>query len=276
MMGVGRRLLGGVVLLSAGCTVLSGADRLTSRDDDAMLASSEDAGTDAPVEIEKKEDAASDAAPDAEPSSPIPQGALVARWPFDEGSGTIIGDATGRGHDGLATGGTWIPGRPGKSGNALRLDGTQRVDVPAHPDFDRVANPKMTLTIWARRDETMDHDMFFSISYGTTDQSFGIEARTETTLSYFDSVEHQPEGPASVAMGTWHHYAVVIDGTQARVYLDGDKIVDGAASHSAPLTSTGVMIGGSTYGDRFKGAVDEARIYRLALDDEQLAWDRDH
>lgn len=36
------------------------------------------------------------------------------------------------------------------------------------------------------------------------------------------------------------------------------------------------MIGGSVWSDRFKGAIDEVRIYRAALTDAQVLFDRDH
>jgi hypothetical protein len=276
---VGRSFSFALVFAVTGCTVLTGADRFEARDTpEKKIFSSDDASTSEdsavpPPSVEAGTDAAVDAGADA--GTPPPAGSLVARWAFDEGSGTTVGDSSGKGHDGTTSGGLWVAGRPGR-GSAYELDGTDdHVDVAAHADFNRVANPMMTLTAWARRLETMNHDMFFSVSYGGDDQSFGIEIRTDTMLGYFDGNTHAAEATVNIPNGAWHHYAVVIDGTQTRIYLDGVKVSEGAAD-ATPRTSVGVILGGSSYGDRYKGVIDDMRVYRATLDDAQIAWDRDH
>ena len=74
---------------------------------------------------------ASDAALDGDAS----QDGLLARWTFDEDGGTTAHDVSGRGHDGLVLGGSWVAG---KRGGALLLNGTSDyVAVPPSTDFDR-------------------------------------------------------------------------------------------------------------------------------------------
>ena len=49
---------------------------------------------------------------------------LVAHWNFDAGSGTVLADSSGNGHDGsLLRGPTWVAG---KSGTALSFSGSRR------------------------------------------------------------------------------------------------------------------------------------------------------
>ena len=45
---------------------------------------------------------------------------LVGKWNFDEGAGSVVGDSSGNGNDGVIRGATWVKG---KYGGALSFDG---------------------------------------------------------------------------------------------------------------------------------------------------------
>src|SRR4030095_12635881 len=61
--------------------------------------------------------------------TPIPPTSLVAAYNFNEGSGTIVNDASGNGNNGTISGATWTTS--GKYGNALSFNGSNsRVTVP--------------------------------------------------------------------------------------------------------------------------------------------------
>lgn len=69
---------------------------------------------------------------------------LVAHWSFDEGSGTVVGDRSGNGHDGQLTGGAWTTS--GHFGGALTLSSGDHVTVPNFPQ----ATPGWTVSVWTR------------------------------------------------------------------------------------------------------------------------------
>ena len=67
---------------------------------------------------------------------------LVAHWTFDEGSGTVVGDHSGNGHDGQLTGGSWIGA--GQFGGALQFASGDYVTVSDFPQ----ATPNWTVSVW--------------------------------------------------------------------------------------------------------------------------------
>jgi len=67
---------------------------------------------------------------------------LVAHWTFDDGSGTVMADHSGNGHDGQLTGGSWTGA--GHFGGALQLASGDYVTVSDFPQ----ATPNWTVSAW--------------------------------------------------------------------------------------------------------------------------------
>jgi Concanavalin A-like lectin/glucanases superfamily len=67
---------------------------------------------------------------------------LVAHWPFDEGSGTMVLDHSGNGLNGTLVGGTWISA--GRFGGALQLALKDTITFPNFPQ----ATPNWTVSVW--------------------------------------------------------------------------------------------------------------------------------
>ena len=73
----------------------------------------------------------------------------IAVWHFDEGSGTIIGDATGNGNDGtLSNSSIWSPN--GISGSCLHFDGNSLISIP-HESI-QVPDEAITIEAWVKID----------------------------------------------------------------------------------------------------------------------------
>ena len=71
-------------------------------------------------------------------------------------------------------------------------------------------------------------------------------------------------------VGAWHHYVVVVvDTNQVRLCFDGVRVGQGSPDRT-PRTAKEVLLGRSTWGDRFKGAIDRARFFRVALTDAEV------
>jgi hypothetical protein len=66
---------------------------------------------------------------------------------------------------------------------------------------------------------------------------------------------------------SWHHYAVVYDGTTARLYYDGQEVVSGPASLNTGNTSFRI---GVWNGREFNGNIDEVRVWNKALDAQTI------
>jgi hypothetical protein len=70
-------------------------------------------------------------------------------------------------------------------------------------------------------------------------------------------------GGTTVTTGVWHHVAGVFDGSQLRVYLDG-QLDNSKASSFAPTSGTSNLevgiSGGGAFAFPFNGLIDEARV----------------
>ena len=73
--------------------------------------------------------------------------------------------------------------------------------------------------------------------------------------------------------GAWHHVAMVHDGSDLRLYLDGEETSsDIGTAPLSPFTSAMLSIGGSDNGlDLFQGALDEIRIYNRSLTTAEIS-----
>lgn len=81
---------------------------------------------------------------------------------------------------------------------------------------------------------------------------------------------------ASLVLGQWHHVAVVADGTQFQLYLDGvlqasggNSTTDyGSSSYPFRIGGGGIL---DTSGNYFNGSIDEVAVFGYALTAEQIA-----
>ena len=256
------------MLTGVGCSIVVDTDGLSGGSSGTPVVSPE-SGADALADV-ATDTSKIDGSPPIDAGDPT----LVGDWPFDEGSGTKIHDRSGHAHDGVAAGGTWVDDHASQPASALRLGGGSAfVSIEPHADFDRPASARLTLVAWMRSNEEPAHNMFFSVSFGETEQSYGIELITPTQLTYWDGTEHRAVATiAAIGMG-WHHYGVVVEDENVRIYFDGVRVSDGRVDMT-PRRSTQVLLGRSTFGDRLNGALDKMRYYRRALTDAEIVAEK--
>lgn len=232
--------------------------------------------TDAGEEDDATDGTDAGATPDADATAPKDSGTgyvtppgLVADWAFNEGTGTTVNDKTGKGHAATAFGGTWGPDRNGVAGHAYTLaSGTDHLEINGSTDFDRPADAKLTIVAWARYDEAPSHGFVIDVGFGA--EGYGIELRTSTKLTYWDGTQHAIETTVPDVVGAWHHFGVVIEGSQARLYFDGTRINAGAVD-ATPRTATKVTIGKDAVDNVFtRGGFSGIRFFKSALSDAQV------
>jgi hypothetical protein len=122
---------------------------------------------------------------------------LVAAYGFEEGSGTAIGDASGRNNNGVASGTTWSTA--GKFGNALVFNGTNaarhraKYSVAATDDGDDTRGVGLSDhgAYRVARDRRQDVDGYYLMASTGQRQSSGGRAAhgpTATRTSFGPSV----------------------------------------------------------------------------------------
>jgi glucose/arabinose dehydrogenase len=204
---------------------------------------------------------------------PLPQG-LVAAYSFDEGSGGVAGDATGKGHVGTIAGATWTAA--GKFGGALSFDGVDDwVTVADANDLDLTTG--MTISAWVR-----------PATLGTRWRT--VLFKEGGPLAYSLYAHERGAGPVSevlaggalrlarrttpLPLNAWSHLAATYDGAALRLYVDGTLAGSTASTGSMAVTSGVLRIGGNNvWNEWFSGLIDEVRIYDRALSQSEIQGD---
>ncbi|MBL7186330.1 MAG: LamG domain-containing protein [Phycisphaerae bacterium] len=207
---------------------------------------------------------------------------LIAHWEFDEGSGTIARDSSGKGHDGTLLGDPqWVTGMIGSG--ALSFDGTDGL-VEAGDDASLSLTDALTITAWVWvHDLNTFYFLLCKQPSGTAGDNYpgNYEFRTEANTGALQFGHQEAEGEqftfytsdSSIAVEQWHHVAVTVTkGDLVEFYIDGV-----AAGSSEQSTNFGVLndepvrIGGRKDGySFFNGLLDDIRLYNRALSATQI------
>lgn len=198
---------------------------------------------------------------------------LVAHWSLDEGSGTLAADSSPNGLDASITGAAvW---RAGQRGSALHLGAEPAfLQVPAAAALD--LTDALTLAAWVRPIQSTGVSQMLFSKDNAWELEIGKTGPQSYSLRFDNTVVGQ--GLSPVELGVWQHIAVTWDGSVVRYFHNGES--DGSTPYTGLLPSaasdlglggrpTDTASGGPTF--FFDGALDEARIYRRALDAAEIA-----
>ena len=206
---------------------------------------------------------------------------LVAHWTFDEGSGTVVGDHSGNGHDGQLTGGTWVP--DGRFGGALELAQGDYVTVTGFPQ----ATANWTVSVWTKASEAqLVADMGDGETILSTENVFeggwqlhldnrpGFEQFDAAYWAGPDVNDYVVVNCACIAADRWIHLTAVFDDDvkQLTFYRDGARVFGrGMPSPILPGDTT-LYMGTWNMGGRFLAAVlDDFAIWSRPLGPGEIA-----
>jgi hypothetical protein len=219
--------------------------------------------------------------PDVAPT-PIdqPDPALVGRWPFDEGAGSVAMDTSGNAnHGGLRTPDPAFAWGPGRRGGALNLTASTWVEVPTSTSINSVAATNaVTVTAWVFA-RSIGPDAFnFIVSrqlgLGPLD-NFGLTLREGRPT--FAIVTDFVSGPTPIGLRRWLHLAVTYDGQAAYVYADGVQVATRTLGRRITTETRPLLIGGnqndgsSRPKEFFDGFVDDVAVWSRALGPAEIA-----
>ena len=204
--------------------------------------------------------------------------ALLARWNFDEDSGSIAFDSVSN-RNGTIVNATRIPGKVGTG--ALQFNGSNSyVLVGGEQSPLQLTNTNFAITWWQRWDGptaaiqevvAMDDGADFSGGY-----HIWMTAGTPTMNLHATS---QADVWNSMAQATtsWSFYALTSDGINRRIYVNG--VLTGTKPIVEPLKSDGddpfvigaIRLQNGNFIDVFNGALDDIRIYQRSLSAAEVA-----
>jgi len=228
------------------------------------------------------------------------QGGPVGWWAFDECSGSVANDRSGKGNNGTITigatgsntsagtcggssGQAWFHGATGKRNASLDFDGTD--DYINAGDITVLNSASaFTVTVWMNQDVLNQEDWIFSKSVDSNTR-LGIVTWSDGTM-YFE-----PDGATNrgrlfnystiISAGQWHHIAMVFDGSQSgnanrlKAYVDGKQQTldfQGTIPATTPNTSGNPVTFGENLDatDFYSGKLDEVKIFNYALTPQQI------
>lgn len=213
---------------------------------------------------------------------------LILHASFDEAGGTLVLDHSLEGNNG-----TLIESLPdtrvaGYIGSALAFNGSTptHVLIPDGPSFRGLSN--ITFSAWVNAAADWSHlDRPILAKEGPTGHSFHFGCdRTPDGYKWGVLFAHQGEtwsgGDAtrhtcSLPVDRWVHLTATYDGTTTRFYQDG-LFVASTGAFSGPIGDSAatlrIGLNSDFYGTgneaRFRGIIDEVRIYNRALSDTEV------
>ena len=199
---------------------------------------------------------------------------LVGFWRFDEGSGAVARDSSGKNHHGEIVGAAFVKR---DKAYALRFNGEAGfVEVSAQPNLD--IGSAGTISLWFKSDQ-VDGGLF---SWGAHDAglrnlfALAFDSRTpwgtpgyELRLWMGNGRDRYSEHIADPRKGDWNHIAFTIDARRVTCFRDGAP--DTATSLPVPININNVpfVIGKFAQGQGgrsvFRGLIDEVRLYNRPL-----------
>jgi Concanavalin A-like lectin/glucanases superfamily/Bacterial TSP3 repeat len=199
---------------------------------------------------------------------------LVLYYPFD-GSGAIV-DASGMGHMGTSYDADWTS--EGKLGGAYRFDGTNDHILTSDSGLPAGDSPR-TISMWLANDAVYSNDGTDFISYGTQSiNNFNYLAidwrvgRKQFAFSQWGAVVLSTSRVTTVS--NWIHIAHVYGGTNNhKWYVNGVEGTGLKETHGPVNTilSGTLRLGSQSFSvNKFRGKIDEVRIYNRALSASEI------
>jgi hypothetical protein len=203
-----------------------------------------------------------------------PSTGLVGAWGFDETSGTTAVDSSGKGNAGTLTGATRTAA--GKFGRALSFtaDGNW-VTVADSASLD--LTNALTVEGWAN--PTAGGDAWRTLAVKETPSGLAWALYPFGDAGFpsghaFTSSELWARGTSKLPVNTWSHVAVTYDGSVIRLYVNGVQVATRTQSGALITSTRPLRFGGNgVWGEWFRGALDEIRVYNRALSGAEIQTD---
>ncbi|MCF6213163.1 MAG: T9SS type A sorting domain-containing protein [Flavobacteriaceae bacterium] len=197
---------------------------------------------------------------------------LIAYYPFNGNAN----DESGNNHNGTVYGATLTSDKNGNSNSAYYFDG-----IDNYIDVGNWENGgPMTITFWARWDTANHNSRIIDFGNGEANDNITIGNNQSTGKVLFQIYNGATNKFLStyyveIDFGVWNSYVGRIDQNGImNIFKNGTRITERQQANIPNIiTRTKQYIGKSntSYDQFFKGAIDEIRIYNVALTDAQIS-----
>ncbi|WP_169089299.1 glycoside hydrolase family 2 TIM barrel-domain containing protein [Paenibacillus sp. PL91] len=197
---------------------------------------------------------------------------LVAHWKFDEGSGTTVGDSSGKGNIGtLVNNPTWTDS--GKIGGALTFSGGSRVEINAPATLNQTGDETVSLWFKTSQPATSTTSIFRQDKRFTALQLAGGKAQ----VAYWPNSSSNLKTlsfPWTYSDNQWHHYVASYDSsTGLKIYVDGNVVASDTMNLGPlPAVTNKIALGAAEFGgEAYNGLLDDVRVFDLELTQDQVS-----
>jgi len=197
---------------------------------------------------------------------------LVAWWRLDEGSGMMAFDSSGNGNDARFEGAPeWV--EDGKFGKALKFNGSS--DYLAAPDSESldINGDQLSIAAWVNgEDWPAANHIVRKIADTGTGAIYMIRVQPDTVRVYLNTSAGETivQGTTVLPTNEWVHVALTYDGTEARIYVNGQLDVSSNVSGEVSESNNELRIGRGEPAGYFVGMIDDVRLYNHALTESEL------
>ncbi len=148
------------------------------------------------------------------------------------------------------------------------------IDVEDNLDLDPSG---FTISAWIKRDAA-DSGVKSIVSKRNTSFTSGYDLRirddNRIQIIWKNGSDQNLTGSTTIPDDEWHHVAVIYDGSQIYIYIDG--VLDRNQAKTAPVATTNSFLiaaaGKGTITQHFRGNIDEVRVWNTALTEDQLRF----
>jgi hypothetical protein len=224
------------------------------------------------VEFSPKPDIPTALQPTASPRA-SPTG-LAAYYDFDEpiSDAGLVSDKSGNGLD-LAVVGKPVNLVGGVFGKAALLDGSY-FKAERNPLIDA---DNFTISLWFKTASPTDnYKLVAAARWAGNENASGWNVGTHYSEFWADNHEGSLrsggwERNIQFHKGEWNHLAVAFDGKQVREYINGRLSFESPLNGKKVGAGMPMTVGAWMGGFQFRGVMDELRIYRRTLKEDEIA-----
>jgi len=189
-----------------------------------------------------------------------------------------VADLSGVGNHGIVEGAVQTP--TGRAGAAMQFGGRESVLLPTlHTRLTQDLR-QLSISSWVLQADLNGTQFIFDVGFSAS-RSIGLnctDGEFEFVLpEYYRGNALRVSG--RVEAGQWHHVVGVWNGTEQRIYVDGQKKAAMATQNlilnAKSVTNEPARIGSQAKMDRrsgrfFRGVIDEVAVFPRALSDEEI------
>ena len=191
--------------------------------------------------------------------------------PFFEGSGTKVLDVSGKGNHGTITDAVWTRD---ENGVAMSFNGTSAY-IDCGNDASLNITKEITIEMWVKFDDLTNRSYTIAKGKYTSDGWYWrVISDGSWSVAYnWSGNGYYPDSGIDLPTGEWLHLVTVLDNVTPRVDFYKNGVWQAYTNPSQSFIGNAdrtLLIGKSHDGYPHNGAIDEVRIYAVALTASQI------